>query len=55
MAISIQQWNWYEFPFTFVMLDAINQVIGWTLAALLMAKMIRPANQSAQLNQPKTP
>jgi hypothetical protein len=55
LAISIPQWDWYEFPFTFVMLDAINQVIGWTLAGLLMAKMIRPANQSAQLNQPKTP
>jgi hypothetical protein len=55
LAISIPQWDWYEFPFTFVMLDAINQVIGWTLAGLLMAKMIRPANQSAQLNQPKIP
>jgi hypothetical protein len=54
LAISIEQWDWYEFPFTFVALDAINQVIGWTLAGLLMAKMIRPANQSAQFNQPKT-
>ena len=54
LAISIEQWDWYEFPFNFVALDAINQVIGWTLAGLLMAKMIRPANQSAQFNQPKT-
>jgi hypothetical protein len=54
LAISIEQWDWYEFPFTFVALDAINQVIGWTLAGLLMAKMIRPANQSTQVNQPKT-
>ena len=54
LAISIEQWDWYEFPFTFVALDAINQVIGWTLAGLLMVKMIKPANQSAQFNQPKT-
>lgn len=54
LAISIQQWDWYEFPFTFVMLDAINQVIGWTLAGLLMVKMIKPANQSTQINQPTT-
>jgi hypothetical protein len=52
LAISIQQWDWYEFPFTFVMLDVINQVIGWMLAGLLMVKMIKPANQSTQINQP---
>ena len=55
LAISIQQWNWYNFPFTFVALDAINQVIGWTLAGLLMVKMIKPANQSTQINQPAIP
>jgi len=53
LAISIEQWDWYEFPFGFVALDAINQVIGWTLAGLLMAKMIKPANQP-QSDQPKT-
>lgn len=55
LAISIQQWNWYNFPFTFVALDAINQVIGWTLAGLLMVKLIKPANQSTPMNQPATP
>jgi hypothetical protein len=55
LAISIQQWDWYNFPFTFVALDAINQVIGWTLAGLLMVKMIKPASQSAPTNQPATP
>jgi hypothetical protein len=54
LAISMQQWNWYHFPFAFAALDAINQVIGWTLAGLLMVKMIKPANQSTQLNQPAT-
>ena len=51
LAISMQQWNWYEFPFAFVALDTINHVIGWLLAGLLMAKMIKPAHQSPQLNQ----
>ena len=50
LAISIQQWNWYNFPFTFAALDAINQIIGWTLAGLLMVKMIKPANQSTSIN-----
>jgi hypothetical protein len=47
LAISIEQWDWYEFPFGFVAVDAINQVIGWTLAGLVMAKMIKPPKQPA--------
>jgi len=54
LAISIQQWNWYEFPFAFAALDVINQVIGWTLAGLLMAKMIKPATLPTHSNQPQT-
>ena len=47
LAISVSQWNWYAFPFAFVALDAIDQVIGWLLAGLLMAKLIKPAKQMA--------
>jgi hypothetical protein len=43
LAISISQWTWYHFPFSFIALDAIDQVIGWLLAGFLMAKMIKPA------------
>ena len=54
LAISIQQWNWYNFPFTFVALDAINQVIGWTLAGFLMATMIKPAKTVLPPEPPAT-
>ncbi len=43
LAISISQWNWYSYPFSYIALDAIDQVFGWFLAGLLMAKMIKPA------------
>jgi len=43
LAISISQWTWYRFPFSFIALDAIDQVIGWLLPGFLMAKMIKPA------------
>ncbi|MEJ0089478.1 MAG: hypothetical protein WDM80_07010 [Limisphaerales bacterium] len=43
LAISVSQWNWYAFPFAFVTLDAIDQVFGWLLAGLVMAKLIKPA------------
>jgi hypothetical protein len=44
LAINISQWNWYGYPFNFIALDAIDQVLGWLLAGLLMAKLIKPAN-----------
>src|SRR5207244_4498734 len=47
MAISVSQWNWYGFPFSWIALDAIDQVIGWLLAGFLMAKMIKPAQPQA--------
>jgi len=53
LAISVSQWNWYHFPFRFVALDAIDQVIGWLLAGFLMAKMIKPAQ--AQVVTQSTP
>jgi hypothetical protein len=53
LAISVAQWNWYEFPFGFIALDALNQILGWFLAGLLMAAMIKPADQ-LQPEQTKT-
>ena len=55
LAISIPQWNWYEFPFPFVALEAINEIIGWLLAGWLMAKLIKPANQPAPSPVAATP
>ena len=50
LALSISQWNWYAFPFSFIALDAIDQVIGWLLAGFLMAKMIKPAQPQPMAN-----
>lgn len=47
LAISVSQWNWYDYPFSFIALDAIDQIIGWLLAGFLMAKMIKPAQPQA--------
>ena len=50
LAISVSQWTWYHFPFSFIALDAIDQVIGWLLAGFLMAKMIKPAQLKLAAN-----
>jgi hypothetical protein len=52
LAISISQWNWYGYPFSFIALDAIDQVIGWLLAGFLMAKMIKPAQPQPMFANP---
>lgn len=49
LAISLSQWNWYKFPFDFILLDGLDQVIGWLLAGLLIAKMIKPAAPATNL------
>jgi len=52
LAISVSQWTWYQFPFSFIALDAIDQVIGWLLAGFLMAKMIKPAQPQPMVANP---
>jgi len=44
LAISVSQWNWYHYPFEFIALDLIDQAIGWFLAGLAMAKLVKPVN-----------
>ena len=43
VTLSISQWDWYGFPVRWIMLDVIDQVPGWFLAGLVMAKLVKPA------------
>lgn len=43
VAISVSQWNWYGFPFKFILVDGLDQVIGWIAAGFVMAKIVKPA------------
>jgi hypothetical protein len=42
-TLSVSQWNWYGFPFKWIMLDVIDQVAGWFLAGMVMAKLVKAA------------
>src|SRR5262245_339749 len=44
LALSVSQWNWYHFPFSFIAVDLLDQAIGWLLAGLVIAKVIKPAH-----------
>ncbi|HXU30669.1 MAG TPA: hypothetical protein VN851_08850 [Thermoanaerobaculia bacterium] len=44
LSISASYWIWYGFPTAFVGAELIDQVVGWLLAGLAIAKIVpRPA------------
>lgn len=43
ISIEISYWNWYGFPGTYVVAQAVDQVVGWGLAGLAIAKLVKPA------------
>jgi hypothetical protein len=40
--LSVSYWNWYKFPTLYTGAALVEQVVGWTLAGLVMAAMLRP-------------
>jgi len=48
-AISLPHWNWYGFPGAFILAELIDQIVGWTLATLVMALLWRRAERLARL------
>jgi hypothetical protein len=45
-AIDASYWNWYRFPTAFALGELIDQVVGWTLAGIVIAAIARPARMS---------
>jgi hypothetical protein len=41
LTISVPYWNWYGFPADFTVAEAIDQIIGWFLAGLVLAAIVR--------------
>lgn len=41
LTISVPYWNWYGFPADFTVAEAIDQVVGWFLAGLVLAAIVR--------------
>ncbi len=44
LSISASHWIWYGFPTAFVGAELIDQVVGWLVTGLVIAKIVpRPA------------
>jgi hypothetical protein len=41
VTISVPYWNWYAFPTDFTTAEAVDQVVGWFLAGLVLAAIVR--------------
>jgi hypothetical protein len=42
-SILVSYWNWYGFPTDFTIGAALDEIIGWFLAGLVLAAIVRPA------------
>ena len=42
IAISIPYWNWYRFPWNFTFSQGIDEVVGWFIAGLVIAWIVKP-------------
>ncbi len=49
VMVCIPYWNWYGFPLDFTIAQAIEHTVGWFLAGLALAAIVRPAAPKAAL------
>jgi hypothetical protein len=45
VSLSVSYWNWYGFPTDFTTAEAITEVVGWFLAGLAIAAIVRPVKE----------
>ena len=43
IMILVPYWNWYGFPPDFTLGQIIEHAVGWLLAGIALAAMVRPA------------
>jgi hypothetical protein len=41
LSVSASYWIWYGFPRPFALAEAVDQVVGWFLAGLVLAALLR--------------
>jgi hypothetical protein len=39
LSISVSNWNWYGFPGSYILSEGLDQVVGWFLGGLAMARL----------------
>ncbi|MGE3819037.1 MAG: hypothetical protein AB7I30_06340 [Isosphaeraceae bacterium] len=47
LSIGVPYWNWYNFPTEFTLALLIEEVVGWFLAGLAIAAVVKPVAVNA--------
>lgn len=42
LAVDLSYWNWCGFPGSYTVAALVDQVVGWTLAGLVLGAMLKP-------------
>jgi hypothetical protein len=43
----VPYWNWYGFPTDFTLAQIVENTVGWFLAGLVLALIVRPSSPKA--------
>lgn len=52
IAVNIPYWNWYGFPTAFTLAEIVEHVVGFAVAGLAIAAIIKPARESQLTPKP---
>jgi hypothetical protein len=50
VMVCVPYWNWYGFPLEFTIAQAIEHTVGWFLAGLAIAAIVRPSAPKVALS-----
>jgi hypothetical protein len=42
LVVEVPMWNWYRFPLDYTLACLLEQVVGWLLAGLVIAWVVKP-------------
>jgi hypothetical protein len=42
-----KSWNWYGYPTDFTVVQLAEHTVGWLLAGLVLASIVRPSTKSS--------
>ena len=42
LSIDVSLWNWYGFPTSYMLAQGVDQAVGWLLAGIGIAFILRP-------------
>ena len=43
VMVCVPYWNWYGFPLDFTVAQGIEHSVGWLLAGIVLAAIVRPS------------